>query len=208
MTARRTAVTDHLRELSNALTRFEESADVLVDWGAQLAWTLTHGNKVITMGNGGSAAEAQHLAGELVGRMAGERMALPAMALTADGVTLSALGNDYGFEQVFARQLRAHLNPGDIVIALSTSGASPNLLAAADTAAAIGATTWALTGPLPNPLAIRCERFIAVDCPDAQIVQEIHQVAVHALCGCVDSQIAAAAGGQQHLSPLVQEARP
>lgn len=207
MNAPRTAITQHIQDLSEGLRRFDRTAgDTLVEWGSQLAWTLTHGGKLITMGNGGSAAEAQHLATELVGRMCGERMALPAMALTADGTTLTALGNDYGFEQLFARQLRAHLKPDDIVMMLSTSGASPNLLAGADIATSIGATSWALTGPAPNPLAGRCTRSITVDCADSQIVQEIHQVAVHTLCACLDSALPEAVDPQLR-SPLIERVR-
>jgi len=186
MTASHAAVTDRLRDLTAVLAEFQSATPTLASWGAELAWTLTHGGKLLTMGNGGSAAEAQHLAAELVGRMCGERMALPAMALTADGPTLTALGNDYGFDHLFARQLEAHVRPGDIVIMLSTSGASPNLLSAAERASDLGAVAWALTGPAPNPLSERSKQFIAVDCANSQIVQEVHQFAIHALCACLD----------------------
>jgi D-sedoheptulose 7-phosphate isomerase len=182
----RTAIQNHLDELNTALDHLNGHADEIMQWGFRLTWTLTHDGHLFTAGNGGSAAHAQHLAAELVGRMREEREPLSAFALTADSSTVTALSNDYGYRDVFARQVRAHAQPGDVVLMLSTSGASPNCMGAAEAALDKGAEPWALTGPMPNSLAPLCKRVIAVDSGDSQVVQEVHQVLVHLLCGCVD----------------------
>ncbi|NUT08780.1 MAG: SIS domain-containing protein [Hamadaea sp.] len=179
----------HLRQLEYALRRLQRDAGELHDWGVHLALTLARGGRLLTAGNGGSAAHAQHLVAELVGRFDGERAPLPAVALTADSVITSALGNDYGYDEVFARQVRAHGRPGDVVLLLSTSGTSPNVVAAARAAREVGASAWSMTGPVPNPLAAECDRFFAVPAPSTQIVQEVHQVAVHVLCGFIDEVV-------------------
>jgi D-sedoheptulose 7-phosphate isomerase len=143
-------------------------------------------------GNGGSAAEAQHLAAELVGKLRQDRAPLSAIALPADAAAVTAISNDYGYEEVFARQVRAHGRPGDVLIALSTSGRSPNVLAAAAAARAAGMRTWAMSGPAPNPLADACDEYLACPSEDSQIVQELHLVAVHVLCEYVDRSLPAA----------------
>ncbi|WP_143860684.1 D-sedoheptulose-7-phosphate isomerase, partial [Nocardia cerradoensis] len=111
------------------------------------------GGRLFTCGNGGSAAEAQHLSAELTGRFRGERQPLSAIALHCDTSSTTAIVNDYGIDEMFARQLRAHGRPGDVLVVLSTSGSSPNVVAAAKAAHDIGMATWAMTGPPPNPLA-------------------------------------------------------
>jgi len=146
-------------------------------------------------GNGGSSAEAQHLTGELVGKLRDDRPALSAIALCADVASLTAVGNDYGYEQLFARGVRAHGRPEDILLLMTTSGRSPNLLAAARTAADIGVRCWALTGPAPNPLSDICPDTLAVPSRDPQVVQELHLVAVHVLCEYVDLELPAVLGG-------------
>jgi phosphoheptose isomerase len=189
MTATRTMIDDHLRTLTTALRGLATSAD-LDAWGHELAATLgARGGRLIAAGNGGSAAHAQHLVTELVGRMKDEREPLAALALSADGTTVTALSNDYGFDEVFARQVAAHAQTGDIVLLLSTSGASPNLLRAAEVAAQRGAQVWSFTGRHPNPLSERSKQFLAVDSDDGQIVQEVHQVAIHLLCACLDDAL-------------------
>jgi D-sedoheptulose 7-phosphate isomerase len=180
-------VDTHLRRLDFALRHLHHSAAELREWGVHLALTLARGGRLLVAGNGGSAADAQHLVGELVGRFLDDsRPPLSAIALTADSVVTTAISNDFGYRAVFARQVHAHARPGDIVILISTSGTSPNMLAAAEAAREVGAHPWALTGPVPNPLAQLCARLIAVPVPDTQIVQEVHQVAVHLLCGFVE----------------------
>ncbi len=183
----------HLDRLVDAIEDLRVEAARLVRWGEHLAGVLAGGGRLLIAGNGGSAAEAQHLAAELVGRMRHERPAYSAIALTADTSSLTAIGNDYGYDRVFARQVEAHGRRGDVLILLSTSGRSDNLVAAADAARQLALTSWALTGPAPNPLAVRCDDAVAVPA-DAQTVQELHLVAVHALCEQVEAALPVAGG--------------
>ena len=176
----------HLAEIAAALLPFREVAGVLGRWGSELAWTLGHGGRLLVAGNGGSAAQAQHLAAELVGKFRDDRTPLSAIALCAETASLTAIGNDFGYEDVFARQVRAHGRRGDILLLLSTSGRSPNLLAAARAGQERGMRCWACTGPTPNPLAEVCAEVLAVPVADAQVVQELHLVAAHVLCAYVD----------------------
>jgi D-sedoheptulose 7-phosphate isomerase len=180
-----------LEALADAALRFRRQTPTLVDWGRRLAHVLDQGGRLLACGNGGSAAEAQHLTAELVGRFDGERCPLAAIALHADTSSVTAIGNDYGFEEIYARQVRAHARPGDVVLLLSTSGRSPNLLAAAEAAAGAGATRWAITGPGPNPLADACDEAVCLP-GDTATVQECHLAAVHMLCRAVDAAVAAA----------------
>src|SRR3954468_20035194 len=122
---------DHLTALAAALVPYRAAAaGRLARWGGQLAWPLGRGGRLLAAGNGGSAAEAQHLAAELVGKLREDRTPLSAIALCADSASVTAISNDYGYDQVFARQVRAHGRPGDVLLVFSTSGRSPNLLAA------------------------------------------------------------------------------
>jgi D-sedoheptulose 7-phosphate isomerase len=184
-----TDVDSHLRHLSHALRHLHRNSDDLREWGAELALTLSRGGRLITAGNGGSAAEAQHLVGQLVGRHRADRRPLAALALTADSVVTTAAADDYGYRSVFARQIRAHARPGDVVLLMSASGPSVNLISAAEAATAARAHPWALTGPAPNPLALLTSRHYAVPVADPQVVQEVHQVVVHLLAGFVDDLI-------------------
>lgn len=184
----------HLDELERPLHELRSDTPRLELWGRRLADVLASGGRLLTAGNGGSAAEAQHLAGELVGRYRDERVPLSAIALCAESASVTAIGNDYGPEEVFARQVRAHGRPGDVLIVLSTSGRSPNVLAAADAAVGCGMLTWALTGAPGSPLALRADDCIAVDSPHTATVQEIHLMAIHLLCAAVDESLAARAG--------------
>jgi len=181
----------HLSRLAGALRPYRMVAGRLESWGGQLAWTLGRGGRLLVVGNGGSAAESQHLAAELVGKLREDRTPLSAIALTADSSAVTAIANDYGYEDVFARQVRAHGRAEDILIALSTSGRSPNVLAAVHAAREVGLRTWALTGPAPNPLASACDEAIACPSPDSQVVQELHLVSVHVLCEHVDHALPA-----------------
>jgi D-sedoheptulose 7-phosphate isomerase len=144
---------------------------------------------LLVCGNGGSAAEAQHLTGELVGRYLHDRRPLSAIALHADTSALTAIGNDYGGHETFARQVFAHGRPGDVLIALSTSGISRNVVSAAKAAHEVGMTAWALTGPAPNTLAAVCDDAIAVEAPSMATVQEVHLAVIHALCAAVDDAL-------------------
>jgi D-sedoheptulose 7-phosphate isomerase len=179
----------HVGSLTEALSDFRFQADRLRAWGSQLARVLSGGGRVLVAGNGGSAAEAQHLASELVGRMCDDRQPYSAIALSAETSSLTAISNDYGFQEVFARQVRAHGRRGDILVCLSTSGASTNLIEAGRAARDIGIASWALTGPAPNPLAVSCDDVIAIPSVDAQTVQEIHLMCVHLLCRHVEAAL-------------------
>jgi D-sedoheptulose 7-phosphate isomerase len=179
-------ISSHMRALSEAVTRIGPEAERLTGWGKQLADALSGGGRLLACGNGGSAAEAQHLTAELVGRFRDERIPLSAIALHADTSALTAIGNDYGIDEVFARGVRAHGRPGDILISLSTSGTSANVLTAVKAAHEVGLTTWALTGPAPNPLAAMCDDAVCVEAGSTATVQEIHLLLVHALCIAVD----------------------
>ncbi len=185
-----TVVGGHLDALGTTLATLRAEAPRLDGWGRELADRLRRGHRLLAAGNGGSAAEAQHLTAELVGRYRDEREPLSAIALHADTSTVTALGNDYGFTEVFARQVRAHARPGDILVLLSTSGRSENLLAAAETAAALGVTVWALCGEAPNPLAAAADDALCLPGPTPS-VQEAQLVAVHLLCEVVDSVLLA-----------------
>jgi D-sedoheptulose 7-phosphate isomerase len=184
----------HLTGLAEALLPFRARAAVLARWGERLAWHLGRGGRLLIAGNGGSAAEAQHLAAELVGKLRNDRAPLSAIALTPDSSAVTAISNDYGFEEVFARQVRAHGRPGDVLMVLSTSGRSPNLVAAVRAAAETGMRTWALLGPGPSPVAEACEEALCCPSADGQVVQELHLISVHVMCEYVDRTLPAVLG--------------
>jgi phosphoheptose isomerase len=184
----------HLTALGAALGPYRTVAARLADWGADLARHLVAGGRLLVAGNGGSAAEAQHLAAELVGKLRDDRTPLSAIALTADSAAVTAISNDYGYEEVFARQVRAHGRPGDVLLVLSTSGRSPNLLAAVRAAAECGLRTWAMVGSGASPVGDVCDEVLRCPSPDSQVVQELHLVAVHVMCEYVDRTLPAVAG--------------
>lgn len=184
-------VVEHFTALSSALQRSEPIVSKVDVWGRHLAEVLLSGGKLLACGNGGSAAEAQHLTGELVGKFAADRRPFSAIALHADTSASTAILNDYGEHEVFARQVRAHGRPRDVLVALSTSGQSQNVVAAVKAARELGMTTWALTGREPNPLVALCDDAIAVDAPAVATVQEMHLVIVHALCVVLDDAVGA-----------------
>ncbi|MDM4718384.1 SIS domain-containing protein [Micromonospora sp. WMMA1363] len=184
----------HLANLAAALLPYRRCEELLARWGETLARRLVAGGRLLVAGNGGSAAEAQHLTAELVGKLRDDRRPLSAIALHAETSAVTAIGNDYGYDEVFARQVRAHGRPGDILLLLSTSGASTNLRHAAHAARRSGLRCWAFTGPTPNPLAELCDETLAVDSPDSQVVQELHLVSSHLLCEYVERALPAAPG--------------
>ena len=179
----------HLARLEESLRAFEPQVPRIEAWGRRAAQLLIAGGRLLACGNGGSAEQAQHLTTELVGRYQDERQPLAALALTYDTTVVTAIGNDYGAAQVFARQVRAHGRPGDLLVCLSTSGRSPNVIAAAEAAAVVGMTTWALTGPGPNPLAAACADAVTVDAPATSTVQEVHLAAIHIMCAAIDAAV-------------------
>lgn len=147
---------------------------------------LLSGHKVLLCGNGGSAADAQHIAAELVGRYENERRAFPAIALTTDTSALTALSNDYGYDEVFARQVRALSVPEDLLIAISTSGRSPSVIKAVEEARRLGCRTLALTGGAGEPLASLCDFALIVPSDRTARVQEAHILIGHLWCEVVD----------------------
>ena len=184
--------TAHLARTRDALEALEADLDDLQNWASHLARSLTSGGRLLVAGNGGSAAEAQHLTAELVGRYDGERRPLSALALHAETSTLTALANDYGIEELFARQVRAHGRTGDTLLCLSTSGSSPNLLAAVVAADDLGLHTLALTGPVPNRLASASQVAIPISASTTAAIQEAQLVAIHVLCSMIDAHPAVA----------------
>ena len=157
---------------------------------ADLAQTLRAGGRILACGNGGSAADAQHFAAELCGRYRRERRAYAALALTTDTSVLTSVGNDYGFEQVFARQVEGLGRPGDWLVGFSTSGRSPNLLRAFDAARALGMRTLAIVGGAGGPLRDRADRCLCLASSDCTPrIQEGHQFILHALCELVEDAL-------------------
>jgi D-sedoheptulose 7-phosphate isomerase len=181
---------DHLAMLTGPLRALEREVERLDGWGRHLAGVVLAGGRLLAAGNGGSAAQAQHLTSELVGRYRDDRIPLSAIALHGDSSSVTAIGNDYGYEDVFARQVRAHGRRGDVLVLLSTSGRSPNVVAAARAARDAGLLTWALTGAAPNPLARLADDALCVPAPATATVQEIHQIAVHLLCARLEVEVA------------------
>ncbi|MFD1720279.1 D-sedoheptulose-7-phosphate isomerase [Amnibacterium endophyticum] len=177
---------DHVGALRPTLDALEAEAQRLADWGGLLADRLLGGARLLAGGNGGSAAEAQHLTAEFVGRFDGDRKAFGAICLHGDSSAVTAIANDYGYAEVFARQVTAHARPDDVLVLLSTSGTSENLLRAAQAGREAGATVWAMTGPGPNPLTEAADDALVLPGVGAS-VQEAQLVAVHALCRVFDA---------------------
>jgi D-sedoheptulose 7-phosphate isomerase len=180
---------DHVRRLLVALERSHDQLEIAQLWGARLAERLSAGNRLLVGGNGGSAAQAQHLTAELVGRYCRDRRPFSAIALHAETSSMTAIANDYGVEEIFARQVEAHGRPGDVVLLMSTSGRSANLLAAAERARSWDLEVWAMTGRAPNPLADRAAEVLTIDSVDCAAIQEAHLVALHMLCERLDLQL-------------------
>jgi D-sedoheptulose 7-phosphate isomerase len=150
---------------------------------------LQGGGKVLLAGNGGSAADAQHIAGEFVSRFAFDRPGLPAIALTTDTSILTAIGNDYGYEKLFVRQVQAHGQKGDVFIGYSTSGKSPNVLLAFEEARVRGLVCIGLTGNRGGPMGGLCDYLLDVPSADTPKIQEGHLVLGHILCGLVENAL-------------------
>lgn len=148
------------------------------------------GGKLMLAGNGGSAADAQHLAGEFLSRFTVDRRPLPAVALTTDTSVLTAVGNDYGFERLFERQVRGLGRPGDVLLAISTSGRSPNVLAALRAAKDMGVVTVGFTGAGANEMRDLCAICLGAPSAETPIIQQIHIVAGHIICGLVERELA------------------
>lgn len=154
-----------------------------------LARSFNSGRKVLLAGNGGSAADAQHIAAEFLSRFRLDRNPLPAIALTTDTSVLTAIGNDFGFDQVFERQVRGLGAKGDAFIAISTSGRSPNVIAALKAARAIGVTTIGFTGAKKSDMLPLCDLVLAAPSEDTALIQQIHITAAHAICDIVEREL-------------------
>lgn len=154
-----------------------------------VADALKAGNKLLLIGNGGSAADAQHIAAEIVGRYKQERPGWAAIALTTDTSALTAIANDYGFEQVFARQVQGLARRGDVLFALTTSGRSPNILAALKVARDLGVTTVGFTGMKGETMRAACNHLFVAPTDDTPVVQQIHMMAMHAICDDVEQAL-------------------
>lgn len=150
---------------------------------------LSNGSKILLAGNGGSAADAQHIAGEFVSRFAFDRPGLPAIALTTDTSILTAIGNDYGYEKLFARQVQAHARQGDVFIAYSTSGKSPNVIAALQEAKNRGVVCIGMTGNRGGPMKELCDHYLDVPSEDTPKIQEGHALLGHILCGLIEGAL-------------------
>lgn len=170
---------------------FEENSATVVAAGERIAASLRAGGRLYTFGNGGSAADAQHFASELVGRFQKERPALSALALTTDASAVTAISNDYGFERVFARQLEAHARPGDVAFGITTSGRSPNVLAALRLAREMKLVAVGLTGNGGGEVRGLAEILIDVPSDNTQRIQEVHAMVVHALCQIIEDAVSA-----------------
>lgn len=165
---------------------FAEHGRKVVEVARLLAVCLARGGKILLCGNGGSAADAQHVAGELVNRFLLERPPLPAVALTTDTSVLTAIGNDYGFEQIFSKQVQALGKPGDVLVAISTSGNSANVNLALRAAREKGLTTVGLGGRSGGEMLPFCDHALLVDAESTPLIQEVHLAVEHLLCQLVD----------------------
>ena len=178
---------EHLAAIQNLLqTRIDEIEQA----GEMICTALRNGHKILICGNGGSAADAQHIAAELVGKYERERPGLPAVALTTDTSALTALSNDYGYKEVFARQVQALAKEGDVLVAISTSGASANIIEAAKAASKHGCKTIALIGSSAGPLASECDVVVRVPSDRTSRIQEAHITIGHLWCEMVDAALA------------------
>lgn len=182
-------VLDTIAEHKKLLAQFETTGIETVIAAAQMIrQALEQGGCLYLCGNGGSAADCQHIACELVGRFRRERQALPAVAFTTDTSILTSIGNDYSFADIFTRQVEALVGPGDILWAFSTSGSSANVLAAAQLARTKGAKIIAFTGKTDSELERTADLCLALDCPWTSTAQEIHQLAYHIICELAEQE--------------------
>jgi D-sedoheptulose 7-phosphate isomerase len=177
---------DH-RALIELLER--DMAPMIAEMGSLISAALTNGNKLLVMGNGGSAADSQHFVAEIVGRFKMERKALPAVALSTDTSILTAIGNDYGFDSIFSRQVEALAAPGDIVVGLSTSGNSPNVLKALNAAREQGCRTIGLLGKDGGSIMAACDLALVVPSTDTPRIQEGHITIIHIVCDLVEKKL-------------------
>ncbi|MCX8500855.1 MAG: SIS domain-containing protein [Alphaproteobacteria bacterium] len=181
---------DFIRDMEEIARNFEQlksQAPRLEAAAAALTEAAGQRKKILLCGNGGSAADAQHLAAELTGRYERERQPYPALALTVDSSALTAIGNDYGFAEVFARQVRAYGSAGDVLIALSTSGRSGNVIAALKAARELQMVTIGFTGAEGREMALLCDHLLMAPARRTNRIQEMHIAMGHMLCGAIEA---------------------
>ncbi len=180
-------ITDQIDAHVAAVLRVKSSGTLIQDCAANLIESFRAGKRLYIFGNGGSAADAQHIAAELVGRFKrSDKPPLPAIALTTDSSNLTAIGNDFGFEEIFKRQVEALVQKGDVVWALSVSGSSANVLSAVREAKKRGASVIGFTGREGAQLRELCDLCLVVEHSDSDRVQEVHQLAYHIICGLIE----------------------
>ncbi|ACB73741.1 D-sedoheptulose-7-phosphate isomerase [Opitutus terrae] len=180
---------DSARELAALLEASAKVGPAVDAAGECLFRSLQAGGKVLTCGNGGSAADAMHLAEEFVGRFQQKRRALPAICLCADSTVLTCVGNDFGFEQIFARGIEAHGRPGDVLVAFSTSGNSANVVAALEKARAVGVTSILISGRDGGRARALCDHALIVPGQKTSRIQEIHMLILHQLLEAADAHV-------------------
>jgi D-sedoheptulose 7-phosphate isomerase len=187
------AIAQHLQESARVKQQAAESASAAAETVAEkLCAALKSGKKLLVFGNGGSAADAQHFAAELVGRFEKDRPSLPAIALTTDTSALTAIGNDFGFDEIYLRQVNALAQPGDVVVAISTSGNSASVLKAAEAARKKGAWIAGFTGMSGGKLKALVDVCVCVPSQRTAHIQETHIALIHAICARVDAAFTAA----------------
>lgn len=182
-------IVEHIKESARLHVALIQESEHIEAVAGAIARALSIGKFLYVFGNGGSAADAQHLAAELSGRFYKDRAPLPAFALTANTSAVTAIGNDYGYEEVFARQLRGCVREGDVVIGISTSGTSKNVVKAMEEAKKAGAVTVALCGRVGKPLAQMCDHALTVESDDTARIQEVHLLLYHLLCYEVERRL-------------------
>ena len=182
-------IIEHIRQHKDALEHIEQNIQLVERVAAEIISTFERGNKVFVAGNGGSAADAQHFVAELVGRFKMERPGLPAIALTTDTSILTAVGNDYGFDKIFSRQISALGNVGDIFIGITTSGFSNNILNSFNECKRKGIGTVCLTGNKHKNIEEIVDTVIKVNSTDTATIQELHITIIHLVCGLVDAWV-------------------
>lgn len=177
------------RRLTDAMLADSQLLAITKDAADTCIQALAGGRKLLLAGNGGSAADAQHIAGELVSRFLFDRPGLPAIALTTDTSILTAIGNDYGYEKVFARQIQAHGQEGDVFMGYSTSGQSRNVLLAFEQARRMGIHCIGLTGSRGGPMRMLCDHLLEVPSTETPTIQEGHLMLGHILCGLIENAL-------------------
>lgn len=181
------AISAKLARSSAVISALAEQAETLDAACRTLRACLRNGGHVYSCGNGGSAAQAMHLTEEIVGRYRSDRAPLPAMCLNADPTALTCIANDFGYEKVYSRQIEAFVRDGDVLVVLSTSGNSPNVIGALETARRKNATTLGLLGKGGGPAASLCDIAVVVPCNETEHIQEAHQVIIHLILEAIEA---------------------